>query len=85
MIWGVIVPHVANYFGYSFGLKIMFFALGAKSAPMHLDPQSPMVVFDFYCLLRRRERRKEGKTQQNKCERLLPKIMIRNQQMLLIS
>ena len=36
----------ATYFQYSFGLKFMLFALCAKNAHMHFDPQKPL-DFDF--------------------------------------
>jgi len=62
----------ATYFQYSFGLKFLFFALCAKNAHMHFDPQKPKDFHDSQTSLRRWPRRKEGKTNQTSMRQLAP-------------
>ena len=59
-----VLSRFATYFQYSFGLKFLFFALCAKNAHMHFDPQRLMDFMFYESLLRRRARRKEGNTNQ---------------------
>ena len=67
MLW-----RFATYCQYSFGLKFLFFALCAKNAHMHFDPQKPKDFHDSQTSLRRWPRRKEGKTNQTSMRQLAP-------------